>query len=205
MCLPVCKAVGVMFAGNRHVRHRGEHAVQPPVLCQRERHAGGLPAGCLVHGQQHLRCALRRRHPEQRGVYMSLQLAIKADVALTLLQTTNCYHGKLLLSHWRHACDGVQVAGRLAAGHVAYTLLLNQTAIHGVPAAINAANSALLRAFTGNANASMRVTNYPLPTVSDEDAVKVSQMSGKRGRSPGRLTLCCALHARHACKLLAAH
>jgi hypothetical protein len=73
----------------------------------------------------------------------------------------------------------MQVAGKLAPGHVAYTILLNQTAIHGVPAAINAANTALLRAFTGNGNASMRVTNYPLPTVSNEDAVKVSQMSGK--------------------------
>lgn len=62
---------------------------------------------------------------------------------------------------------------------MAYTVLLNQTAIHGVPAALNAANTALLRAFTGNANASMRVTNHPLPTVASEDAVKVSQMSGK--------------------------
>lgn len=69
---------------------------------------------------------------------------------------------------------------------MAYTILLNQTAIHGVPAALNAANTALLRAFTGNANASMRVTNYPLPTVSNEDAVKVSQMSGKL---PGLLLL----------------
>lgn len=97
----------------------------------------------------------------------------------------SCDKGLLLpLRNDADAHAYMQVAGRLAPGHVAYTLLLNQTAIHGVPAAINAANSALLRAFTGNANASMRVTNYPLPTVSDEDAVKVSQMSGKRGKMP---------------------
>ena len=121
------------------------------------------------------------------------------------LQNIHGRHSGLLLSHWQDASADVQVAGRLAAGHVAYTLLLNQTAIHGVPAAINAANSALLRAFTGNANASMRVTNYPLPMVSDEDAVKVSQMSGKCGTLPGRLVLHCALHARSACESLVTH
>ncbi len=59
-----------------------------------------------------------------------------------------------------------------------YTVLLNQTAIHGVPAALNAANTALLRAFTGDVNASIRAVNHPLPTVRNEDAVKVEQMSG---------------------------
>jgi hypothetical protein len=137
-------------------------------------------------------------------VYTSSQLAIKLVSRLSCC-ITSCCRGELLFTHWQHAYDDWQVAGRLAPGHVAYTLLLNQTAIHGVPAAINAANSALLRAFTGNANASMRVTNYPLPTVSDEDAVKVSQMSGKRGNTPGRLMLHYVLHARPACRSLVAH
>lgn len=57
-------------------------------------------------------------------------------------------------------------------------MLLNQTAIHGVPAALNAVNTALLRAFTGDVNASIRAVNHPLPTVRNEDAVKVEQMSG---------------------------
>ena len=63
-------------------------------------------------------------------------------------------------------------------GPVAYTALLNQTAIHGLPATLNAANTALLRARTGQANATIRLTNHPLPTVSSEDTVKVNQMSG---------------------------
>lgn len=88
----------------------------------------------------------------------------------------------------------------MAAGHVAYTILLNQTAIHGVPAAINAANTALLRAFTGNATASMRVTNYPLPTVSNEDAVKVSQMSGTYNSRIGSLAMT-VLHSTAASRL----
>lgn len=61
---------------------------------------------------------------------------------------------------------------------VAYTVLLNQTAIHGVPAALNAANSALLRAWTGRGSASIRLDNHPLPTLSNEDTVRVNQMSG---------------------------
>lgn len=46
--------------------------------------------------------------------------------------------------------------GHLTTGTVVYTALLNQTAIHGVPAALNAANNALLRAWTGNPNATIR-------------------------------------------------
>lgn len=101
--------------------------------------------------------------------------ASKRHSALPTPRCCCCAH--LPISHL--LSEIAQAGGRLAPGHVAYTILVNQTAIHGVPAALNAANTALLRAFTGNANASMQVTNHPLPTVASEDAVKVSQMSGK--------------------------
>ena len=54
--------------------------------------------------------------------------------------------------------------GHLAPGPVSYTVLLNQTAIHGLPAALNAANTALLRAFTGNRNASITLVRAVLLT-----------------------------------------
>lgn len=73
----------------------------------------------------------------------------------------------------------VQLSGRqLAAGPVHYTILVNQTAIHGVPTALNAANQALLRAFTGQPSAGIKVANYPLPMVLGEEALAVNQMSG---------------------------
>ena len=73
----------------------------------------------------------------------------------------------------------LQLAGQqLAPAAVAYTVLVNQTAIHGVPTALNAANQALLRAFTGQPSASIRLVNQPLPMVQGEDALVVNQMSG---------------------------
>ncbi len=68
----------------------------------------------------------------------------------------------------------------LAVGPVKYTVLVNQTAIHGVPTALNAVNQALLRAWTGAPDASIQLVNHPLPMVLGEDALVVNQMSGKR-------------------------
>lgn len=64
-------------------------------------------------------------------------------------------------------------------GPVQYTVLVNQTAIHGVPTALNAVNQALLRAWTGAPDASIRLVNNPLPMVLGEDALVVNQMSGE--------------------------
>lgn len=73
-----------------------------------------------------------------------------------------------------------QVSGRqLAPGPVHYTILVNQTAIHGVPTALNAVNQALLRAFTGHESASIKLVNHPLPMVLGEQALVVNQMSGE--------------------------
>jgi hypothetical protein len=57
-------------------------------------------------------------------------------------------------------------------------VLTNQTAIHGVPAAINAASTALLRTLTANASAAIGVSSHPLPTLPQEVSVRVGQMSG---------------------------
>ena len=65
---------------------------------------------------------------------------------------------------------------------VQYTILVNQTATHAIPAALNAANTALLRAATGRADANISVVNYPLPTLTHEAAIQVSQAAG--GCSP---------------------
>jgi hypothetical protein len=73
-----------------------------------------------------------------------------------------------------------QVNSTLAVGPVKYTVLVNQTAIHGVPTALNAVNQALLRAWTGAPDASIQLVNHPLPMVLGEDALVVNQMSGKR-------------------------
>ena len=76
-------------------------------------------------------------------------------------------------------CFGnAQVNRTLAVGPVKYTVLVNQTAIHGVPTALNAVNQALLRAWTGAPDASIRLVNHPLPMVLGEDALVVNQMSG---------------------------
>ena len=65
---------------------------------------------------------------------------------------------------------------------LAYTLMVNQTALHGLPGAINSMNSALLRAITGNIAGAIITTSHPLPTLPDEVSVKVSQLSGQAVR-----------------------
>ena len=56
-----------------------------------------------------------------------------------------------------------------------YTVLINQTAIHSLPAVINGVNSALLRAATGG---SITLTRHPLPVLQNERAQQVSQETG---------------------------
>ena len=64
-------------------------------------------------------------------------------------------------------------------GRVSYTILFNTTATHGLPAAINQASNALLRAVTGNPGASIAVRNHPMPTLQNEAAVKFSKVAGE--------------------------
>ena len=59
-----------------------------------------------------------------------------------------------------------------------YTVLINQTAIHSLPAVLNQVNSALLRAVTGDPDSSISLTRHPLPTLPLERTVQVSQESG---------------------------
>ena len=61
---------------------------------------------------------------------------------------------------------------------MAYTVLFNTTATHGLPAAINAASSALLRTVTGNPAAGISVRNHPMPTLQNEAAVRFSKVAG---------------------------
>ena len=61
---------------------------------------------------------------------------------------------------------------------VTYTVLVNQTATHAVPAALNSVHNALLRALTGDPQATIAVTNHPMPTLSHEAAIEVSRETG---------------------------
>jgi hypothetical protein len=69
----------------------------------------------------------------------------------------------------------------LAEGQaVSYTVLVNQTATHAVPAVLNSVSAALLRGVLGDAGAQLPVTNHPLPTLSREAAIAVSRETGER-------------------------
>lgn len=61
---------------------------------------------------------------------------------------------------------------------VTATLLINETALFGLSAAVNALNNALLRLVTGDLNASVGIVNHPLPLVKNEAAVTLSHMAG---------------------------
>lgn len=65
-------------------------------------------------------------------------------------------------------------------GRVAYTVLFNTTATHGLPAALNSASNALLRSITSGSAADRRISvvNHPMPTLKDEAAVKFSRVAG---------------------------
>ena len=62
---------------------------------------------------------------------------------------------------------------------VTYTVLVNQTATHAVPAALNSVHNDLLKALTGNPQARITVTNHPMPTLSHEAAIEVSRETGR--------------------------
>ena len=62
---------------------------------------------------------------------------------------------------------------------LAYTVLVNQTAIHAMPEIIRSTSSALLKAATGQKDASISVTNHPLPTLSHEVSIEVSRETGE--------------------------
>lgn len=57
------------------------------------------------------------------------------------------------------------------------TLMTNQTAIHALPAAINALTNALLSTLTGG-EASVAVTSSPMPNLPGEQAVQLSMLAG---------------------------
>jgi hypothetical protein len=66
-----------------------------------------------------------------------------------------------------------------AGGRVAYTVLFNTTATHGLPAALNAASNALLHSMRGDAAAgSIAVVNHPMPTLQGEAAIQFSKIAG---------------------------
>ncbi|KAK9828547.1 hypothetical protein WJX72_000707 [[Myrmecia] bisecta] len=86
-----------------------------------------------------------------------------------------------LLDHWytgQPSYDAVFMQQLDQPSAAIFTLLVNQTAIHGLPAALNSASSALLRMITGRPDAGISVVNHPLPTLKNELAVQVSQSSG---------------------------
>ena len=60
-----------------------------------------------------------------------------------------------------------------------YTVLINQTAIHSLPAVINQVNSALLRAATGDSSRGISLTRHPLPVLQSEKRQQVTQETGK--------------------------
>ena len=69
-----------------------------------------------------------------------------------------------------------------------YTLLINQTAIHSLPAVINAVNTALLRATTGDPQRTISLTRHPLPLLQYERKQQVAQETGVLAR-PGYIVL----------------
>ena len=60
---------------------------------------------------------------------------------------------------------------------MAYTVMFNTTAIHGLPAALNAASNALLQA-VASGDARIGVRNHPMPTLPGEPAIKFSKIAG---------------------------
>ncbi|GAB4821282.1 hypothetical protein N2152v2_008328 [Parachlorella kessleri] len=69
--------------------------------------------------------------------------------------------------------------GSAAAGQsIKYTLLVNQTAVHGLPAVTNQVHSALLRWVTGDPGAAIHATNYPLPVIHGEQSMRINEQSG---------------------------
>ena len=62
---------------------------------------------------------------------------------------------------------------------LSFTILVNQTAFHAISEILRSVSSALLKSATGNMDATISVTNYPLPTLSHEVTIEVSRESGE--------------------------
>ena len=60
-----------------------------------------------------------------------------------------------------------------------YAVLVNQTAVHALPAALNQAHSALLRLVTGDPGAGIDATLHPLPAAAGDIDARVSELSGE--------------------------
>ncbi len=60
-CSVVTAACCVAGAADIQLRHQGDAALQPPIFRQRDGHPGGVPSGCLVHRQPHIRCPFLRQ------------------------------------------------------------------------------------------------------------------------------------------------
>ena len=76
-----------------------------------------------------------------------------------------------------------------------YTVLINQTAIHSLPAVINGVNSALLRAALGGKGGSITLTRHPLPVLPNERAQQVSQETGTLQLLGCHLLACLLAHS----------
>ena len=76
-----------------------------------------------------------------------------------------------------------------------FTVLANQTATHAVPAILNSLSSALLRAVTGDQDASIAVNNHPLATLAGEKAIAVSPRNrqASQGGSRNGIVFYCTL------------
>lgn len=112
----------------------------------------------------------------------------KVPAPLTLPKL--CAVDEFLLDSWedpsRRAYDGIwlETLPDLAAGAAAasstpirFTALVNQTAVHALPAAISQLHSALLRRLTGDPAAAIATTSWPLPLVAGEVEARASQAS----------------------------
>ncbi len=65
------------------------------------------------------------------------------------------------------------------------TIMVNETALFGLSAAVNAVNTALLRLVVGDVNATIGMVNHPLPLVKNEAAVTLSHIAGMYVRGGG--------------------
>lgn len=78
------------------------------------------------------------------------------------------------------AAAGMPAAAEQAPAVLQYSVLVNQTAIHGLPAAITQAHAALLRWLTGDPSADMRSASHPLPVLPHEQDMRITEAAGKR-------------------------
>ena len=87
---------------------------------------------------------------------------------------------RALPAYDQHQQHQVQYEGALAEEQqlLQYSVLSNQTAIHGLPAALTQLHSALLRWVTGDSGAELRLTAWPLPVLPREEEQRVTEAAG---------------------------